>query len=133
MILKSLLVAVLGLSLCACQSSQSIKNDAAPEHFSAEVKLTDVEAKNGHLYIGVLSNGCTFINSFKVAVEDASENSIRVIRVKPDLCRMKQREVNLQYSYKHLGLDLKMPVLVVNPIQGMSSIQLAGSAKKIGA
>lgn len=79
--------------------------------------LTDYQLKDGFITIKAVGYGCTFFNSFKVEVADRSENALEVIRTRPDNCRMKPRNVSLQYSFKHLGLDLTKQVEVTNPIK----------------
>ena len=85
-------------------------------HSEVIAVLTDYELDDGFITIQAVGYGCTFINSFKLAVADVSDNSLEVIRTRPDKCRMKPRNVSLQYSYKHLGLDLNRQISVRNPV-----------------
>jgi len=78
--------------------------------------LTDYELKDGFITIQAVGYGCTFFNSFKVEKADHQDNSLEVVRTKPDNCGMKPRNVSLQYSFKHLGLDMDKNIQVINPV-----------------
>lgn len=92
------------------QSSEDIVNEEI-------AVLTDYQLKDGFITIQAVGYGCTFFSSFKVEVADNTDNGLEVIRTRPDNCRMKARNVSLQYSFKHLGLDLNKHVEVTNPIE----------------
>ena len=79
--------------------------------------LTDYKIQGAFITIKVKSNGCTYYNSFKVELASEEDNAIKVVVVKPDECSMKERVVSLQYSFKHLGLDLDKAVQLKNSIQ----------------
>ena len=78
--------------------------------------LTDYDVKNGFITIQAVGYGCTFFDSFKVKVSDRENNELKVVRTRPDECGMKPRNVSLQYSFKHLGLDLNKSIQVKNTV-----------------
>jgi len=112
MILKIFSISLIGWVLSGCAPSRSaIKVNNEPL-----AKLISYQVKSGHLYFTTTSHGCTFVDSFKLARANSGENLLKVVQVKPDLCRMKKYPVTLQYSVKHLGLDKNKPVALVNPV-----------------
>ena len=102
--------------LAGCNSLPMVtqSNDKGGENKVAV--LTDYELNDGFITIQAVGYGCTFFNSFKVEVANKNENSLEVIRTRPDNCGMKPRNVSLQYSFKHLGLDLNKNVQVKNQV-----------------
>ena len=79
--------------------------------------LTDYQLQDGFITIKAIGYGCTFFNSFEVAIAEGTSNAIEIIRTRKDNCGMKPRNVSLQYSFKHLGLDLDKQVKVINPLK----------------
>ena len=77
-------------------------------------RLVNYELDSGYMVIKVLSSGCTGTHSFKVEVENQELNLIKVMRIKKDECGMKPRSIELQYSIRHLGLDLRQPIKLLN-------------------
>lgn len=102
------------LSACSSMPFNSKVNILEEEEMAV---LTDYELKNGFITIKAVGNGCTFFDSFRVEVADKADNAIKVVRTRPDECNMSSRNVSLQYSFKHLGLDLDKKVQVNNPVQ----------------
>lgn len=96
--------------------SPNIQTSLPPSSTDVAV-LSDYELKNGFITIRTIGNGCTFFDSFRVEVEDLADNELKVVRTRPDNCAMKKRTVSLQYSFKHLGLDLEKQIKVSNPTQ----------------
>jgi len=107
--------AMLSMFLTACSS---VPFTSEVELFEREemAVLTDYELKDGFITIKAVGHGCTFFDSFRVEVADKTDNSIKVVRTRPDECGMNTRNVSLQYSFKHLGLDLEKEVQVNNPV-----------------
>jgi hypothetical protein len=105
------------LSLAACQSSSYFIGDEKSDDATKLAVVTSYASDGGHVYFTTVSNGCTFIDSFKLEVDHAGQNRIKIIQVKPDLCRMEKRTISLQYSYKHLGLNPQQAVVLANPLQ----------------
>lgn len=102
--------------MTGCSSLQSFASLNDSEDKAEAAVLTDYQLSNGFITIQAVGYGCTFFDSFKVAVADKSSNSLEVVRTRPDNCRMKPRNVSLQYSYKHLGLDLDRNIHVKNTV-----------------
>lgn len=115
---KSVKLCCVGLVgiISGCTSLWGGQSGTSEYQSEALAKLVSYELNDGYIEITAISNGCTFVNSFEVQVNAPGENQLKVVRVKPDLCRMKQRKVALQYSYKHLGLNLKENITVVNDV-----------------
>jgi len=107
-----ILVVTILLSVSGCTG---LKSQTSSSRAAVEV-LTDYHVEDGFIVIKARSNGCTFFNSFEVKVANDAENSLQIVRTKPDQCRMKPRTVSLQYSIKHLGLDLNREIKVTNPV-----------------
>ncbi len=76
--------------------------------------LVDYEVVDGYMTIKVLTAGCTGINSFKVVADNHKANSLKVLRIKRDECGMKLRPIKLQYSIRHLGLDINQSISLIN-------------------
>ncbi len=116
---------MIGLTGC---SSLSFLSDSENQHKVEEVAiLTDYQLDDGFITIQAVGYGCTFFNSFKVEVADIKQNTLEVVRTQPDQCRMKPRNVSLQYSFKHLGLDLNRSVQVKNPVSISKSSNTAAN------
>lgn len=109
-------VGLVGL-ITGCSSLGFSHEDKQKHQPEVLADLVSYELQDGYIQITALSRGCTFINSFEVQVNDSKENELKVVRVRPDLCQMKTRRVALQYSYKHLGLDLDENVTVINEVK----------------
>ena len=80
-------------------------------------ELTDYQVEGNFINFKTVGRGCTFYNSFKVVVIDKENNSLGVVNTHADECRMEPRFVTLQYSFKHLGLDMNKAVHVENSIR----------------
>jgi len=76
--------------------------------------LVSYELVKGFMTIRVLSSGCTGVHSFKVVADSKIDNRVKVLRLRPDNCRMKERPIELQYSIRHLGLDISRTINVLN-------------------
>ncbi|MGX5200995.1 hypothetical protein [Aliikangiella sp. IMCC44632] len=113
---KNIAMLLLSILIAGCSSVQHLTGTSSDSAIKDVAVLTDYELKDGFITIQAVGYGCTFFNSFKVEVADKQENSLEVVRTRPDNCRMKPRNVSLQYSYKHLGLDLNRFVEVKNPV-----------------
>ena len=83
---------------------------------------------NGYIKITALSKGCTFFNSFEVKKSDQSESSIEVVRVRDDNCSMKPYNVDLQYSFRHLGIDKNVSVGVINQRRSVPALKSSGTS-----
>jgi len=79
-------------------------------------KLVSYSFDERFVHIQVLSYGCTLITSFELELVDKENNSLQVIRKKPDNCKVKPIKVSLNYAYRHLGVDSSRPINIVNPI-----------------
>ena len=102
--------------LLGCQTSDTQERTAYQPSDAHLAKLTDYKLGDGFITIRAIGFGCTFFNSFKLQATQDGLNKLEVVRTQEDKCGMKPRNVSLQYSYKHLGLDLNKPVEVVNPV-----------------
>lgn len=98
-----------------------VSDDSSLKSSSEVVTLADYSLNNGFITIKTTSYGCTFINSYEVALASKRDNAIEVLQTQPDVCGMKPRSVSLQYSYKHLGLDMDKSVQVKNPVRSHQS------------
>lgn len=78
--------------------------------------LTGYQLSDGFVTIQTIGYGCTFFDSFKVVAHHERPNSLVIQQIKPDECNMGAHMVSLQYSFKHLDLDLDKQIKVVNPI-----------------
>ncbi len=81
-----------------------------------QANLVSYEINERYVHIEVLSNGCTFINSFELKLVDRATNSLEIIRRKPDFCKMKPIKISLDYAFRHLGIDRSRPVRIVNSV-----------------
>ncbi|TQV75121.1 hypothetical protein FLL45_09290 [Aliikangiella marina] len=121
--MKNLFVVTL-LSTCsllsACSSLSIYDSNLQQDHSTFLATLNSYQIDNGFITIETTGYGCTFFNSFEVQVADNIENGLKVVQVNPDKCGMKPRPVSLQYSFKHLGLDLDKKIAVTNPIESSS-------------
>jgi len=98
------------LSACAGINREILKDN----QFEPELAhLTGFNVNDGFLSIDVLSFGCTFKTSFQLELVSKKENSLKVLRTKPDECMMGKRKVSLNYSYRYLGLDHSKPLMVI--------------------
>jgi len=79
-------------------------------------ELSDYQINGGFISFKTVGRGCTFYNNFKVVVRSKKNNSLGIVNLHQDKCRMEPRYVSLQYSFKHLGLDLSKAVHVENAI-----------------
>ncbi|TQV89255.1 hypothetical protein [Aliikangiella coralliicola] len=113
---KILFATAIGCCQFSCSLTPAISNNKITHQSEEMAVLTDYQLKDGFITITAVSNGCTFFDSFRVEIEDTDENRLKIVRVKPDLCQMKRRAVDLQYSYKHLGLNPKKSVSVANKL-----------------
>ncbi|TQV86896.1 hypothetical protein [Aliikangiella coralliicola] len=110
-------LALLTFITLGCSNTPLLSQETQIETKQEVAILADYELKDGFITIQAVGYGCTFFNSFKVAVADKDDNALEVIRTRPDDCGMKPRNVSLQYSFKHLGLDLNKQVQVKNPVE----------------
>ena len=115
-IFKLSVIIALVFGILGCTSMPWSGSMEAEETLSDVAVLTDYQLDNGFITIQAVGYGCTFFNSFKVEVANKNENALEVLRTQPDNCGMKPRNVSLQYSYKHLGLDLERDIKVKNPV-----------------
>lgn len=109
----TILIVIL-LSGCSSVNSKFLR---ASEQQKQAV-LTRYRIDQHFVYIDVVSHGCTFMNSFKLFLVSKEDNSIRVIRTKPDNCQVKPYKISLNYSYRHLGIDANRPVNMLNQVFG---------------
>jgi len=112
--MKSWVLSILiGFASVTCVNAS--KMDDANKLKNAQLaQLVSYELLKGFMTIRVLTSGCTGVNSFRVVADNQLDNQIKVLRLKPDNCRMKSRPIELQYSIRHLGLDLSRPINVLN-------------------
>jgi len=112
---NSVVASILIVLLSACASSPlSLSEDNQSELRGELAILSDYKLNDGFIEIQAVGYGCTFFNSFEVAVANKQDNVMAVIRTRPDECGMKPRNVSLQYSIKHLGLNLNKQINVKN-------------------
>lgn len=86
-------------------------------------RLVNYSFDERFVHIEVLSFGCTLITSFELELVDKENNSLQVIRKKPDNCKVKPIKIALDYAFRHLGVDNSRPINIVNPL---FSEELAG-------
>ena len=79
-------------------------------------KLVNYSFDERFVHIEVLSYGCTLITSFELELVDKENNSLQVIRKKPDNCKVKPIKIALDYAFRHLGVDNSRPINIVNPL-----------------
>ena len=103
--------------LTACSSQSIYTSNLQQDRNELLATLNSYQIDNGFITIETTGYGCTFFNSFKVEVAEGIDNGLTVLQVNPDKCGMKPRPVSLQYSFRHLGLDLEKTVLVTNPVE----------------
>ena len=85
-------------------------------------KLVNYRFDERFVHIEVLSYGCTVITSFELELVDKETNSLRIIRMKPDNCKVKPLKIGLNYAYRHLGVDNSRPIKIVNPLFNQESV-----------
>ena len=80
----SLLLALSGLSLAACNSTSSNVNQT-----NLEVPLESHKVSEGRISFKAVSTGCSSNEDFVIRVdsEDAEKAGISIIRIKKDLCK----------------------------------------------
>jgi len=111
--MKFWLLAIVVLSGSACVNASKItdgKDFGEPQM----AHLVSYELSKGFMTIRVLTSGCTGMNSFKVVADKKIDNGVKVLRIKQDNCRLKTRPIELQYSIRHLGVDIRRAVSVLN-------------------
>lgn len=106
--------------LSACSSQSVYTANLKQDHQAFLATLNSYRIDNGFITFETTGYGCTFFNSFKIEVAENADNGLKVVQVNPDKCGMKPRPVSLQYSFKHLGLDLDKKIQVTNPIETAS-------------
>lgn len=106
---------LLGLLLVAVTSVVKSNNMTSSDG-STLANLVDYKLIDGYMTIKVLTEGCTGVNSFKILSDSQSDNGIKVLRVKPDQCGMKPRVIELQYSIRHLGININQSVNLLNQL-----------------
>jgi hypothetical protein len=123
-VLKSSLIVAFLLAVSGCSNMPWAALSEDDQQSKDVAVLTDYKLDNGFITIEAVGYGCTFFNSFAVELADRESNALEVVRIHPDNCGMKPRNVSLQYSFKHLGLDLDKTVRVKNPIndKGLESL-----------
>jgi len=97
-------------SACGVSASKYSDNTDEPEL----AHIVSYELDKGFMTIRVLTSGCTGVHSFKVVADSKAANRVKVLRVKQDKCRLTTRPIELQYSIRHLGLDINRVVSVLN-------------------
>jgi len=97
-------------SACGVSASKYSENADEPEL----AHIVSYELDKGFMTIKVLTSGCTGVHSFKVVADSKAANRVKVLRVKQDKCRLTTRPIELQYSIRHLGLDINRLVSVLN-------------------
>ena len=122
--LKFILIVTVFLLINGC-SSLSLFTSQYGNTRSVLAELSDYDINNGFITIETLGNGCTFYSDFKVVMVDRAENALGVVKIQDDQCRMSPRHVSLQYSFKHLGLDMSRKILVSNVITQNQTDELA--------
>jgi len=111
--LKILTVLVsFALTACAGLNTRLQTNSTVS---ATPAKLLTYSIDEKFVHIDVISNGCTLITSFELMLVDKTNNSIQVMRKKPDTCIVKPIKVSLDYAYRHLGIDDSRPIQIVNP------------------
>jgi len=110
----AVLLTVFALPAVTVDAKNQRQKSDVNETDMALANLVDYKLQNGYMRIKVLTAGCTGVTSFKVVADSSSENSLKVLRVKPDECGMKLRPIELQYSIRHLGLDINQTINIVN-------------------
>ncbi|WP_444995991.1 hypothetical protein [Aliikangiella sp. IMCC44359] len=114
---KLAVILSLAFPLLGCQFFSNINADPHLRDTNNLTPLIRYHLDDGIIFITAVSKGCTLFNSYEVRVANPEQNSIAVVQVKPDLCALTSRSVELQYSFKHLSLDFDKPILVVNPVE----------------
>ena len=125
-IIKGIVVGAVSLAVGACQTTNNRHQQSNEANEVAE--LVDYTLENGYIKITALSKGCTFFNSFEVKKSDQSESSIEVVRVRDDNCSMKPYNVDLQYSFRHLGIDKNVSVGVINQRRSVPALKSSGTS-----
>lgn len=103
-------------------------SNLATTNFQSEsqlAKLTSYQLDNGFIEIETIGYGCTFQHDFKVEAVNDSDNTIEIIRTRPDNCKMAPRNVALSYSFKHLDLDSTKPIKVLNQVNNPAQVNFA--------
>jgi hypothetical protein len=108
-----LLFPVFLISGCASTSGFEGRTEAS---LVKQADLLSFSLDNRFIYFDVISNGCTLIGNFEVALADKESNSIEVIQKKADLCKVKPIKVSMAYTFRHLGVDTSRPIKVLNKI-----------------
>ncbi len=101
--------------LTACLAANLGKNKLSNQ-YQKQAKLINYTFDDRFVHIEVLSYGCTFITSFELVLVDKVNNSIEVIRKKPDNCKVAPIKISLDYTFRHLGVDSSRPINIVNPL-----------------
>jgi hypothetical protein len=108
---------IVTVSLITACSNMSLYSSEASSSDMPLAELTEYQVKGNFINFSTMGRGCTFYNNFKVVVVDKKSNSLGVVETHADICRMEPRDVSLQYSFKHLGLDMNKAVHVENSIR----------------
>ncbi len=82
------LVSCFGLSACQYSGSQS-SNDRLSINLANDQLLEklDIDINGDKLQLRVLSNGCTKADHFKLFEDTTARCSLKVVRIRPDLCK----------------------------------------------
>lgn len=129
---RSAAILVIAFFLVNCSSNSYFAANSqlqSPEKRLAV--LTGYQINRGFITIQTVSYGCTFFDSFKVDTVAGKSNSIKVWQVKPDNCGMSPHLVSLQYSFKHLGIDLDQQIYVANQLETKEKLALLGIKKAL--
>jgi len=102
---------ILLLAGCAGYSDKTSLNENPSQSLA---KLIDYRLDSRFIHIIVLSKGCTFTTSFELSRPNINKNELQIIRKIPDHCQSKPIKMSLTYSFRHLGIDPKQPVVVIN-------------------
>lgn len=110
---KYLIISTL-LFLASCSNTSFLSGSHSTQENSASLISYTIE--EDYIHFDVVSHGCTMMTSFELRLVSEKENSLEVVRVRPDFCRIKPIKMSLNYSFRHLGLDLNRPINLVNSI-----------------
>lgn len=111
---KHYLVLATLIFLASCSKTQFLSSELSPSENTTSLLAYTIE--KDYIHFDVVSHGCTMMTSFELRLVSEKDNSFAVVRVRPDFCRIKPIKMSLNYSFKHLGLDLNRPIYLTNPV-----------------
>ena len=89
--------------LLAGSGGNGASTDATPKLIS----IPEIENTPEAIILRVSSNGCTKRSHFRLRVD--KNESLRVIRLRKDLCRMEPEMVEFRYRHEDLGVAKPLP------------------------